>query len=791
MNRPREANGTRPADLADRRSMAADSVARPSAFPCRSQRFPSPSQRFPERTVARHVLRRGHTYYFRARHFLARRGAPTHMCVSLRTRDHDEALRRATKLEVVMAGLREQAAQRLVEPGMIAQCVHRTVAEFSEPTLSSADAERLARMVRERCDHADEVRLAKSSRLWDWAGERVPPASMDADVLETYADEYREALATGDLTVGLRSVADYADALDVLASSPLVRRMMARVILREMAESCERMAARYRDEVVPYLDRSLTDDSVRDSLAKLDELERDATPFPSDAEIADRTSSASIRSDVIEDEPNMCVDAQAVDGSLPQNVAEPVRDDAPAEATSPSREVEHTDDLAREDSLDADQTVVGIWSLFAADMMSASGKWNGDNAKHSKSVARLWERVHHDLPIRNIQPRHAQELRRIALNLPSLHAKAVVWTQRPIREVATIFAQLPRDSADDDEFDGVPELVETLEAANRGRPIDREILSLAAWNRNASWLRAFGRWLVNNNLNPHGEEIFGDLHVNVDEDAEEERRGRRPGRPLWTRTQAEALFQTPLFVGSQCARRRHKPGDWLTGDALYWIVLIASTTGMRREEIAQLRVKHVKKHQPADASSPIWYFCLSTRGLKLKNKESRRDVPVPDALLQLGLIEALIVGRKTDEMLLGDVTRNAQGRYGDVPGKAFGRYRTALPKHTVGYGDDAEVIDFGAPLLDLHAFRHSMATWLIDADVSQSVAEELLGHRSPERRTAFARYDHGRMLERLKTAVDAVAPPFDPVQLRALRIERYRPRAKVKANRRRQAKRPG
>ena len=265
----------------------------------------------------------------------------------------------------------------------------------------------------------------------------------------------------------------------------------------------------------------------------------------------------------------------------------------------------------------------------------------------------------------------------------------------------------------------------------------------------------------------------------------EERRGTRPGRPLWTRPQAEALFKTPLFVGSQSAHRRHKSGDWLTDDALYWIVPIAATTGMRREEIAQLCVRHVRKYQPADGAPDIWYFDLRAKGLALKNKESKRDVPVPEALVQLGLIEALVDGREPDQMLLGDVTRNAQGRYGDVVGKAFGRYRTALPEQAICSGDGVDAVNFGAPLLDLHALRHSMATWLIDADVSQPVAEELLGHRSSERRTAFSGYDHGRALERLKAAIDAVPPPFDPVRLRTLRTQQCRPRVKVKANRHR------
>lgn len=122
--------------------------------------------------------------------------------------------------------------------------------------------------------------------------------------------------------------------------------------------------------------------------------------------------------------------------------------------------------------------------------------------------------------------------------------------------------------------------------------------------------------------------------------------------------------------------------------------------------------------------------------------------------------------------------KDAKGKYGDVVGKAFGRYRRALPLQE--HEDSDEVLDFGLPLLDLHAFRHFMATWLIDSGVPQPVAEELLGHRSEARRTAFARYDHGRALEQLKEAIDQVEPPFDPVELREAR-RGTKPRVRVKS----------
>ena len=688
-----------------------------------------------------------------------------------------------------MEDLRERAAQRLIEPGAIVEYVRDTVIAFEDPGLSLADGERLARMVRERCDYADEVRLSKSPRLWDWAGDHIPPAAVDADLLDDYAHEYREALATGDLTAGLQSVPDYADTLGLPDLSPLTRRMMARVILREMAASCERTAKRYREEVVPYLDRSEPND-IEDTLDLLDGLNAESAGspdmlLPSDQKIAEWTSCRPIPLEHDADTalaefvnpPTDPVDLDQHPDSVTVDTARP--------SVAPSYEVgEEVDGRAgappRQDGLDPSSTMPMVWDQFAADMASTLGTWNEDNARHSKAIARLWERVHPGLPIQDIRSHHAAELQRIALSLPSLHAKARVWTCRPIREVVALFAQLPRNVDKDAEIDGIIELVETLQAENAGRPIDRAILSLAAWNRQAAWLRTFGKWLKKNSLHEEGLEIFGNLHVEADEDAEELRRGVRSGRPHWERAEAEALFATPLFLGSRSMSRRHKPGSLVEGDALYWLVAIAATTGMRREEIAQCRVQNVKR-LGEDGRDALWYFDLD-RTLSLKNRESERWVPVPQALIDLGFWDDLITGRDAEAMLLPGVVRNAAGKFGDVTGKGFGRYRRALPAQTVEVDGGEKEVDFGAPLLDLHAMRHSMATWLIDADVGQPIAEELLGHRSEARRTAFLGYDHGRKLVRLKEAIDSVEAPFDPKVLRKLRQGAKR-RVRVKARR--------
>ena len=179
----------------------------------------------------------------------------------------------------------------------------------------------------------------------------------------------------------------------------------------------------------------------------------------------------------------------------------------------------------------------------------------------------------------------------------------------------------------------------------------------------------------------------------------------------------------------------------LIRDALYWGVLIAVLSGMRREEICQLRVQHVA----TDAATGIVYFDLKAPGLELKNRESKRWVPLHDDLIALGFLTDRVEGRAPDDLLFREL--RGQDNFGDKLGKMFTRYRKNLNVYQ--------------HLLDMHSFRHTVSTQLTRAGVSQAHAEEITGHRSEARRTAFARYDKKATLRILKDAVDTLVLPVD------------------------------
>ena len=67
----------------------------------------------------------------------------------------------------------------------------------------------------------------------------------------------------------------------------------------------------------------------------------------------------------------------------------------------------------------------------------------------------------------------------------------------------------------------------------------------------------------------------------------------------------------------------------------YWIPLIGIYTGMRLNEICQLYVDDVKY------LNRIWYFRLTNErsDQSLKNKQSKRLVPIHPKLIELGFID--------------------------------------------------------------------------------------------------------------------------------------------------------
>src|SRR5262249_27843927 len=129
--------------------------------------------------------------------------------------------------------------------------------------------------------------------------------------------------------------------------------------------------------------------------------------------------------------------------------------------------------------------------------------------------------------------------------------------------------------------------------------------------------------------------------------------------------------------------------------------LIGLYTGMRLEEIAQLRPGDVQEVQG------VWCFNVNAdAGKKLKTEHSRRYVPIHSALVAAGLLNHVAEAQaQRVERLWSDIERGNDGFYSSPFSKWFGRYKRA--------------IGIANPKLSFHSLRHTVIDHLKQKGVEE------------------------------------------------------------------------
>ena len=171
----------------------------------------------------------------------------------------------------------------------------------------------------------------------------------------------------------------------------------------------------------------------------------------------------------------------------------------------------------------------------------------------------------------------------------------------------------------------------------------------------------------------------------------------------------------------------------------YWLPRIALYTGMRLNEICQLHLNDIK------VQDGIYLFDINDNDEKtLKNKASKRLIPIHSKLMNLGLIERVEVLRGSNETrLFPELTFNGNN-YARAASRWFSEVRK--PLGWVGL----------EPKLDFHSFRHTVATELqkTDApDIPEYRIAAILGHEVGSGET-FKRYGKGFKISTVKADIE-------------------------------------
>jgi integrase len=154
----------------------------------------------------------------------------------------------------------------------------------------------------------------------------------------------------------------------------------------------------------------------------------------------------------------------------------------------------------------------------------------------------------------------------------------------------------------------------------------------------------------------------------------------------WSDDELKTLFGSDLFRD-----READPAD-------YWIPVIIAHTGARLSEVAGMNVPDVGQRH-----GMLTFYLAREEG---KTEDSRRIIPIPSTITDLGFLEYLDTLPKDGPLF----PRNTAYTFT----KQFGRYRKRIGLNRRG--------------CDLHAFRHHVKTLLGDLECPDRINDYITGH---------------------------------------------------------------
>lgn len=365
----------------------------------------------------------------------------------------------------------------------------------------------------------------------------------------------------------------------------------------------------------------------------------------------------------------------------------------------------------------------------------------GDAFKRSslgnfQSSIRLFSDIIGDLPLCDINKDDILDFNAIVQRLPKNHGKSAN-DKRSAREVVE----------DTDSEDVETQSEKTRVLAERGMPpgeIEDQLaaarirrISATTVKRHQMAIKAILDYALSRHLiasNPFKGRVFTDAEVK-----RRKRTERRVERTGW----GDDIYN---LLRSKVFREPLASPD----EPLFWAPLIAMFSGLRLEEILQLRVRDFGKEDG------ILFVTVQNEigSQSTKSENSIRRVPLHTALLDIGLPQ-LVELRKQAGMsrLFPHMPRSkSKGTLSAIMSKRFGYYRRS--------------VDITDDFLDFHALRTEFHVRLARGGVEDFVRKILMGHQHNDvTYTAYLRA--GLTIGALKEAVDrnninhaGILPPF-------------------------------
>ena len=271
-----------------------------------------------------------------------------------------------------------------------------------------------------------------------------------------------------------------------------------------------------------------------------------------------------------------------------------------------------------------------------------------------------------DIPILKVTPNNARDFKKIISSLPKYRNQSPRYRGLTIKQILSL--------------DGV----EGQEPKNINKLIYR--------------VRVFFKWLKNNYSEYVPQNHFDGLSI-------QEKKFDKP-RDIFTNKELHKIFDTTPFLNNTI-RNPHRRNKL----ASYFVPIIAIHTGMRLEEICQLRLEDVYKEGTVD----IIRVTIS-KETKLKTVTSQRIVPIHENLKRVGFLEYCnYMKKQKKERVFWDLTKSRDGY-----GRNIGRYFMEYLRKVGVYEFQSKVF---------HSLRHTFITNLLQNGVREEVVNGLCGHK--------------------------------------------------------------
>jgi site-specific recombinase XerD len=271
-----------------------------------------------------------------------------------------------------------------------------------------------------------------------------------------------------------------------------------------------------------------------------------------------------------------------------------------------------------------------------------------------------------DIPILKVTPNNARDFKKIISSLPKYRNQSPRYRGLTIKQILCL------DGVDGQEPKNINKLIYRV--------------------------RVFFKWLKNNYSEYVPQNHFDGLSI-------QEKKFDKP-RDIFTNKELHKIFDTTPFLNNTI-RNPHRRNKI----ASYFVPIIAIHTGMRLEEICQLRLEDVYKEGTVD----IIRVTIS-KETKLKTVTSQRIVPIHENLKRVGFLEYCnYMKKQKKERVFWDLTKSRDGY-----GRNIGRYFMEYLRKVGVYEFQSKVF---------HSLRHSFITNLLQNGVREEVVNGLCGHK--------------------------------------------------------------